>query len=463
MGADPSWIPSLRRIVGNRMKSQLVKLLYNRKLAFEELNTVLIEIEAILNSRPLTVQSENPADLKPLTPNNFLIPGEAHILPEKDLSDAKPHLLKRWEVISQIRQEYWSRLALEYFHTLQSRAKWMKLYDNLKSNTVVLLKNTNAPPTQWEMGLVTDVIKGNDDVVRVADVKTTHGTKRRAITQLCPFPPLDENSMYTWENKKRKDSDSLDSDIPACTTTTLKTIKKPNILTTFLCLFLILPLCSTGKPVNITKFDHHPGIYFDGVGKVNIVNNEWHILIYYNLTSYWKQCNDFDMYVSSIKTLCNNEACQQVINQLSTKVKAIEDFNVLIKQECQMRDHIRANMKRSKRSYKAPLNVIGSLAFRWFGTLDGNYAEKVEAALTNVKSNEDRLLMLVKNQTTIIDSTVNIMKANNKEVEEKLYSLHNETTYLSELLKLEAKKILFNTMASNLMLVISRKTSKKGS
>ena len=41
----------------------------------EEFTTAIIGAEALINSRPLTFQSANPADDVPLTPNNFL-PGQ---------------------------------------------------------------------------------------------------------------------------------------------------------------------------------------------------------------------------------------------------------------------------------------------------------------------------------------------------------------------------------------------------
>ena len=44
-----------------------------RQFTEEALHTYLIEVESILNSHPITHQSDDINDLEPLTPNHFLI------------------------------------------------------------------------------------------------------------------------------------------------------------------------------------------------------------------------------------------------------------------------------------------------------------------------------------------------------------------------------------------------------
>jgi len=138
----------------------------------EEYQTLLCQIEAILNSRPLTPLSNDPNDLRVLTPGDFLIGEPLTTIPEVDLTDVQINRLSRWQVITQQRQLFWNRWSREYLHTLQKRPKWAKKQENIKIGDLVIIKEENLPPLKWKMGRVSQVHPGEDGQVRVATVKT---------------------------------------------------------------------------------------------------------------------------------------------------------------------------------------------------------------------------------------------------------------------------------------------------
>nr|XP_037877167.1 uncharacterized protein LOC119630755 [Bombyx mori] len=73
---------------------------------------------------------------------------------------------------------------------LQIRNKWRTNRGQPQPGEMVLIKDDRLPPNRWLLGRVTTVYPGADGVNRVADVKTTSGTLRRAWNRLCPLPVM---------------------------------------------------------------------------------------------------------------------------------------------------------------------------------------------------------------------------------------------------------------------------------
>jgi hypothetical protein len=120
-------------------KFHLKRVLGHCKLTYEELNTVLVQIEAVLNSRPLTPMSSHPEDLLPLSPGHFLIGRPLTSLPVQDLRDRSFDHLNRYQRIEQLRQHFWTRWSKEYVSELQVRTKWRTHYEALKLDALVLI------------------------------------------------------------------------------------------------------------------------------------------------------------------------------------------------------------------------------------------------------------------------------------------------------------------------------------
>lgn len=169
----------IRRVVGKS------------NLTFEELSTILAQIEAILNSRPISSLSNDPSDFSCLTPGHFLIGESLTSYPERDVSHIPDNRLSFWQRCSSIQQHFWRRWSVEYLHRLQNRPKWAKAYPNLKENMIVLLREDNIPPLQWPIARIVEVMPGPDQKVRVVKVRTAHGIFIRPITKICPLPQSD--------------------------------------------------------------------------------------------------------------------------------------------------------------------------------------------------------------------------------------------------------------------------------
>ncbi|GFX21870.1 uncharacterized protein TNCV_2311481 [Trichonephila clavipes] len=99
-------------------KQLLIKTMKSAVLNFEELVRLVTQIEACLNSRPLTPLSNDPQDLQPLTPGHFLIGAPMASFPE-EVPSQPACLKKRWNLIQHLRSQFWRRWHLEYLNQLQ--------------------------------------------------------------------------------------------------------------------------------------------------------------------------------------------------------------------------------------------------------------------------------------------------------------------------------------------------------
>ncbi|XP_054259832.1 uncharacterized protein LOC128984526 [Macrosteles quadrilineatus] len=144
-------------------KHHIKRVLGSQILNFEEFSTLLTQIEAILNSRPLCSLSSDPNEFEPLTPGHFLIGQPLVALPQADFTSTPMNRLSRWQLIQQTLQHFWNRWNLEYLHQLQQRQKWFVQNPNLKIGELVLIKDSNLPPASWLTARIIETHPGEDE------------------------------------------------------------------------------------------------------------------------------------------------------------------------------------------------------------------------------------------------------------------------------------------------------------
>lgn len=169
-------------------KHHLNRLVGNAQLTFEELSTVLCQIEAILNSRPLYPLSSDPLDFECLTPGHFLIGTSLTAYPDKNLTEVKENRLSFWQRCSQMQQAFWKKWSVDYLNRLQNRPKWLYTSKNLKENDLVLLREDNVPPLYWPRARIIEALPGADGRVRAVKLRTPDGIFTRAISKVSPLP-----------------------------------------------------------------------------------------------------------------------------------------------------------------------------------------------------------------------------------------------------------------------------------
>lgn len=170
-------------------KTHLYRVVGDQVLTFEELTTLFVQIEAVLNSRPLCPVGTDPNDLSVLTPGHFLTLEPLTAVPDEDLSSVNINRLRRWQLLQSFHQNFWSRWKHEYLNSLIQRAKWTKDSKPLSVGSMVIIKDDNRAPLHWTLGRVQELLPGADGIVRIAMVKTaTNNIVQRPLVKLCPLP-----------------------------------------------------------------------------------------------------------------------------------------------------------------------------------------------------------------------------------------------------------------------------------
>jgi len=169
-------IRSVRKILSSIMKEQT--------LCDEVLMTLLCQVEATINSRPITAVSDDPNDLQPLTPNHLLLLRSSTSLPAGEFEQRETYR-KRWKQVQYLSDVFWRRWIHEYLPSLQCRLKWLEPKRNFKVDDVVIVIDESMPRNCWPLGRITDVFAGDDGLVRSVQVKTSANIVTRPVTKVC--------------------------------------------------------------------------------------------------------------------------------------------------------------------------------------------------------------------------------------------------------------------------------------
>lgn len=174
-------------------KHHLYRMTSHFKFTYEEMSSILTQIEACLNSRPLCAMGDSADDYDPITAGHLLIGRPLNLIPEPNLLALKENTLDRYQAMQKMVQVYWKRFSVEYLHSLHPRKKWYKPQEDLAINDLVSIIDDNLPPGKWLLGRVMEIHPSDDGYIRLVTIKTPNSTLQRPITKLCRFPPAREN------------------------------------------------------------------------------------------------------------------------------------------------------------------------------------------------------------------------------------------------------------------------------
>ena len=179
------------------MKLHLRRVVGISILNYEELTTILCQIEQVLNNCPLMALTNNPDDTFAITPSMLVNGSRLHAIPQPSLQkrDARGHPAKRFRCIQQLLSQFWKRWSSEYVASLQPRSNWQQERANLSVDDVVLITDDGISPLQLSIGRLFQLKLGHDGLARVALVRKLRGEFTRSVSKLRCLPVKD-NDLY---------------------------------------------------------------------------------------------------------------------------------------------------------------------------------------------------------------------------------------------------------------------------
>ena len=178
------------------VKASLATAILRKLLTLEEFSTVVKEAENIVNSRPLTYQSDTSRDI-PLTLSQLAWGSDLTFMPpllqpedplDEDynvkttraqyvvLSNALEQLRKRWhnEYLLALREKHYNLCAENLSH-------------HLRVGQLVMVKHDNIHRIEWPLRVITAIYPVERGVVRTAEMEECGDRSLRSVTYLVPL------------------------------------------------------------------------------------------------------------------------------------------------------------------------------------------------------------------------------------------------------------------------------------
>ena len=182
------------------VKQPLKKTVGRSTLNYDELQTTMVEIEAIVNARPLTyVYDDEESVSTPLTPSHLITGRRITSAPSNqhfEVVSVNQTLTKRAKHHQRLLHQFTKRWQHEYLLSLRERSNERCKKQNKESpisvGDIVIVKSDLTKRTFWKLAKVQELLPGRDGQIRSAKVKVAgKGDRkpqvlRRVIQDLIP-------------------------------------------------------------------------------------------------------------------------------------------------------------------------------------------------------------------------------------------------------------------------------------
>ena len=183
------------RLIGivKRILNAILSEPVHQHLTHDVFCTLMAEVTAIVNHRPLLPVSSDPENPAVLSPSTLLTQkfNSNHAPPDFENFTSKDMIRSEWKRVQVLADVFWKRWKNEYMQSLQPRRKWQTVRPDLKLGDVVLLKDIDAPRNRWPLAVIVAIMPSDDSHVRKVQLKIFRHNKSSVLTRpICELVPL---------------------------------------------------------------------------------------------------------------------------------------------------------------------------------------------------------------------------------------------------------------------------------
>ncbi|KAK6735966.1 hypothetical protein RB195_018932 [Necator americanus] len=218
------WQGGLYERLIKSIKRALYKCIGRAKLSLYNLATIITEIEATLNTRPLTYQESDCDVFTSIRPIDFIqknievtcpfknidsdnVDPEYHPSAELASLETRRQTVKALQSSIKIKERFWNIWRDHYLNSLREHHR-TRLSQHRTSTTVlrkgavVLISDPVLPRNDWKMARITDTKQSSDGVIREVELITSTRRKiRRPVNLVIPLE-LGDTYNGTYEEGK---------------------------------------------------------------------------------------------------------------------------------------------------------------------------------------------------------------------------------------------------------------------
>lgn len=182
------------RMIGvtRRILDSMLSNTSSKHLTHEVLTTLMAEVTAIINARPLVPVSSDHSCPEVLSPAVLLTQKQCSPV-HFECQSVDPRV--QWKYVQSLADTFWKRWRTEFLYTLQQRRKWKTDEPNLKIGDVVLLREKGVNRNSWPLGIVLRVFQSEDGRVRKGEVRVVRGDKSTTFIR-----PISELILLVSDN-----------------------------------------------------------------------------------------------------------------------------------------------------------------------------------------------------------------------------------------------------------------------